>query len=88
METKIWKTKVCVLGNQNSGKSSIINKFISDTFCTHYSVQKASFSQLSELILYPRPFSLRITKLECNYGILQVDSVSGVCFLVTYGTPK
>ena len=50
----IQKTKIVFIGDQYVGKTSIINRFIKDTFDNSHNVRTLICSPLSALTLYPR----------------------------------
>ena len=54
MDSNPIKCKIVLLGDQSVGKTSIINRFIFDNFTGHEQVHLESYSQLSELILFPK----------------------------------
>lgn len=58
--TPLSKYKLVFLGDQSVGKTSIINRFMFDTFDgkDHVTYQKYTFSPLQEQILYQKHFTM------------------------------
>lgn len=65
------KIKVVFLGDQNTGKTSIIERYINNTFYENPDVFLKIFSQPSVLTLWARTLVIMDNILDYNYGIPQ-----------------
>ena len=65
------KYKIVLLGDQGTGKTAIINRFINDTFHSAYDVHLWFIERLQlALIFWLKMFVMMINNIDCNFGIL------------------
>lgn len=80
------KYKLVTLGDQSVGKTSLITRFMYDSFDSDYQVCIFLFSQLLALIFSVKHCFLMIVQSDFNYGILQGKKGLEVLYIHTYET--
>jgi hypothetical protein len=91
------KFKLVFLGEQSVGKTSLITRFMYDTFDNTYQatigidflskVSRATSIEAPPLTLLPRPCTLTIERCACNCGTRPARSASAASYPPTSATP-